>query len=267
MIDIRGLTCGYGKKVVLNTVDLCINKGEFFGIIGPNGSGKTTILRCITRLAKISKGEVLLDGRNMKDIPVGDSAKIIAVVSQNMPSLPMTVEEFILLGRIPYYNRLQFSERRSDISIAEKVMDLTGIRHLRDSLISEMSAGEVQLAFIARGLAQEPKLLLLDEPTSHLDITHQVSVLDLIKRLNRQEGLTVVIVLHDLNLASEYCDRLALVDNGTIKKCGTPDEVLTYRMIEDVYKTVVVVHQNPLSMKPFVMVVSQEVKHTCERNS
>lgn len=267
MIALKGVTCGYGKKIILDAIDLTVAHGEFFGIIGPNGSGKTTILRCITRLTRIMNGMVLLDGTDMKNITVGNSAKIIAVVSQNMPTLPMTVEEFVLLGRIPYYGRLQFSERPSDISITEKVMDMTGIAHLRKSLISQMSAGEVQLAFIARALAQEPRLLLLDEPTSHLDITHQVRILDLIKKLNRQEGLTVVIVLHDLNLASEYCDRLALVNEGKIARCGTPNEVLTYNTIEDVYKTVVVVRQNPLSRKPFVLIVSQEVKDTCEERS
>ena len=131
--------------------------------------------------------------------------------------------------------------------------------------MSEMSGGEVQLAFIARAIAQEPSLLLLDEPTAHLDITHQVGVLDLIKRLNRQYGLTVIIVLHDLNLASEYCDRLVLMDQGQIEKTGRPEEVLTYSNIEKVYKTVVVVEINPISGKPFVLVVSEEVKKKCER--
>jgi len=130
-----------------------------------------------------------------------------------------------------------------------------------------MSAGEVQLAFIARGLAQQPEILLLDEPTSHLDITHQAAILDLVKRLNRQEGLTVVIILHDLNLASEYCESLVLMDRGRIRKAGPPAEVIDYETIEDVYKTVVVVRQNPLSLKPFVMIVSEEVKEKCEKGS
>jgi len=267
VIEIKGLTCGYGKKTILHDVDLSVQKGQFFGIIGPNGSGKTTILRAITRLVKPVKGSILLDGVDMKDLHFGDVARKIAVVSQNMPLIAMTVREFVLLGRIPYYRKLQFYERDEDAAIAGKVMELTGIGHLKDSLMSEMSAGEVQLAFIARGLAQQPKVLLLDEPTSHLDITHQASVLDLVRRLNRQEGLTVIIILHDLNLASEYCDSLALVGNGSIKKTGRPGDVLDYKTIEDVYKTVVVVRQNPLSMKPFVMIVSEEVREKCENGS
>ena len=267
MIDIKGLTCGYGEKMVLRDIDLSIKKGQFFGIIGPNGSGKTTILRAITRLVNPVSGGIFLDGSNMKDIHFSNIAKKIAVVSQNMPLLAMSVREFVLLGRIPYYSKLQLFEKEEDMDIAGKVMEMTGILHLQDSLISEMSAGEVQLAFIARGLAQQPEVLLLDEPTSHLDITHQAGILDLVKRLNRQENLTVVIILHDLNLASEYCDSLALMDNGKVKRAGAPEEVLDYRTIEEVYKTVVVVHQNPLSMKPFVMIVSEEVKKKCEKGS
>ncbi len=267
MINITGLTCGYGTKTVLHDIDLSIKKGQFFGIIGPNGSGKTTVLRAITRLVRPVRGNILLDGTDVEGLHFNDVARKIAVVSQNMPLLAMTVREFVLLGRVPYYKKLQFFEKGSDMAIAEKVMEMTGVLHLQENLMSEMSAGEVQLAFIARGLAQQPSVLLLDEPTSHLDITHQAGILDLVKRLNRQEGLTVVIILHDLNLASEYCDSLALIDKGRIKKAGTPEEVLDYRTIEEVYKTVVVVRQNPLSMKPFVMIVSEEVKNKCEKGS
>ncbi len=267
MIDIKGLTCGYGDKIVLHDVDLSIKRGQFFGIIGPNGSGKTTILRAITRLVRPVRGGIFFEGTDMRYLHFNELAKNIAVVSQSMPLLEMTVREFVLLGRIPYYKKLQFFEKDEDTSIAVKVMEMTGILQLQDALMSEMSAGEVQLAFIARGLAQQPKVLLLDEPTSHLDITHQAGILDLVKRLNRQEGLTVVIILHDLNLASEYCDNMVLVDKGKIKKAGTPEEVLDYRTIEEVYNTLVVVRQNPLSMKPFVMIVSEEVKKKCEKGS
>lgn len=265
MIEIRGLTCGYGDKTILRDVSLSVRKGQFFGIIGPNGSGKTTLLKAITRLVKITGGEILLEGTDMRQLRVSQIARSLAVVSQTVPSLPMTVREFVLLGRTPYYRRFQFFEGGRDALIADKAMELTGIAHLKDALMSEMSAGEVQLAFIARGLAQEPKVLLLDEPTSHLDITHQVGILDLVRRLNRQEGLTVVIILHDLNLASEYCDTIALFGDGRVQKCGPPTEVLDYRAIEEVYKTVVIVRENPLSGKPFVLIVPEEVKEKCQK--
>ncbi len=265
MIEIRGLTCGYGDKTILRDVSLSVRKGQFFGIIGPNGSGKTTLLKAVTRLVKITGGEVLLEGTDMRQLRVNQVARSLAVVSQTVPSLPMTVREFVLLGRTPYYRRFQFFEDGRDGLIANKAMELTGIARLKDALMSEMSAGEVQLAFIARGLAQEPKVLLLDEPTSHLDITHQVGILDLVRRLNRQEGLTVVIILHDLNLASEYCDTIVLFGDGRVQKCGPPAEVLDYRAIEEVYKTVVIVRENPLSGKPFVLIVPEEVKEKCQK--
>ena len=265
MIRVSGLTCGYGSKIILYDIDILVEKGQFTGIIGPNGSGKTTVLRAITGLIKPARGKIYLENTDMVHLHVNEVSRKIAVVSQNMPLLAMTVREFVLLGRIPYYKKLQFFERATDAVIAEKAMEMTGVIHLQDSYISEMSSGEVQLAFIARALAQEPSVLLLDEPTSHLDITHQAGILDLVKRLNKQEGLTVVIILHDLNLASEYCDRLILMDKGRIKSSGTPEEVINYHDIEAVYNTVVVVEKNPLSLKPFVMVVSEEVKNKCTK--
>ncbi len=264
MIRIDHLTCGYGSKIVLDNINLEIEKGEFVGIIGPNGSGKTTIMRAITRLIKPVAGTIYLEGKNIGSFSHKGLAQKIAVVSQSLPVMAMSVREFVLLGRIPYYKELQFLESEKDLAIAESAMVMTDMIKLEDSYMSEMSGGEVQLAFIARAIAQEPSLLLLDEPTAHLDITHQVGVLDLIKRLNRQQGLTVIIVLHDLNLASEYCDRLVLMNQGQVQKTGRPEEVLTYSNIEKVYNTIVVVEKNPISGKPFVLVVSEEVKRKCE---
>lgn len=267
VIEFKGLTCGYGDKIVLRDIELSIGRGQFFGIIGPNGSGKTTMLKAITRLVKPTRGDVFLEGVDMKRLHVNDIARSLAVVSQTMPTLPMTVREFVLLGRIPYYKRFQLFEGSNDGLVADRAMELTGISRLKDALMSEMSSGEVQLAFIARGLTQEPKVLLLDEPTSHLDIAHQVGILDLVRRLNRQAGLTVIIILHDLNLASEYCDTIALIGDGRVRKCGPPADVLDYQTIEEVYKTVVIVRENPLSGKPFVLIVPEEVKEKWQKGS
>lgn len=260
MLEIKNLSCGYDSKIVLQDINFKTESGELIGIIGPNGSGKTTLLRAITRVLKPARGEIFFAGRNIGQLGFKELAKEIAVVSQNLEPGELTVEEFVLLGRIPWYKRFQFLETKRDKEVAERCMALTDISELKGQPMSEISGGERQLALIARALTQEPKLLLLDEPTAHLDITHQVAILDLIRRLNREFGLTVIMVLHDLNLAGEYCDRLILLNSGKIRKIGKPEEVLTYRIIEEVYKTVVVVERNPISSKPYILVVSEQEK-------
>lgn len=260
MLEINNLTCGYGSKIVLKDIDFNVKEQELIGIIGPNGSGKTTFIKAMTRILKPKKGLVLLNGKNIWQMKFKELAKQIAVVPQSFDGADMSVQDFVLLGRIPHFKRFQFLESKNDLRIAEKCMSLTDTLRLKNQLMSEISGGEKQLALIARALTQEPKLLLLDEPTSHLDITHQISILDLIKRLNKELMLTVITVLHDLNLASEYCKRLVLVNEGRIYKTGTPEEVLNYKSIEEVYKTIVVVEKNPISSKPYVLIVSEEEK-------
>jgi len=260
MLEIKDLTCGYDAKVVLEDINFKIKSGEFIGIIGPNGSGKTTLLRAITKVLKPRKGEIILGGENIGQLGFRELAKKVAVVSQNLEARYMTVEEFVLLGRIPWYKKFQFLETKQDEEVARKYMMLTDTLRLKDKLIGEISGGERQLALIARVLTQEPKLLLLDEPTAHLDIAHQVVILDLTRRLNREFGLTVIVVLHDLNLAGEYCDWLLLLNQGRIHKLGRPEEVLTAQIIGEVYKTVVVVERNPVSLKPYILVVSKQEK-------
>jgi iron complex transport system ATP-binding protein len=257
MLDISNLTCGYGAGFAIREINLRVPAGEIVGIIGPNGSGKTTLLRAITRSLKPARGAIRLEGRDIRRMTIRDLARRMAVVSQSAESGFMTVEEFVLLGRTPYYGRFLFLESKHDLKIARDAMASTDVLRLKDQLMSRISGGERQLALIARALAQEPRLLLLDEPTTYLDITHQVAILDLIRRLNLQGALTVMMVLHDLNLAGEYCHRLALFDGGAIYKSGLPEEVLDYRVIEKVYKTLVIVGQNPISHKPYVMAVSE----------
>lgn len=256
LLKIKNLSAGYDENIVLHDIGCTVSQGELIGIIGPNGSGKTTLLRAITRILKPHKGEILIDGKNIWKIPLKEISQMVAVSSQLLDPVLTTVEEYILLGRLPYYRKYQFFETSKDETIVERYMRLTDTFRLKESLMTELSGGERQLASIARALAQEPILLLLDEPTSHLDITHQAQIMELIGRLNRELGLTVLMVLHDLNLASEYCSRLLLLNNGSIHKLGTPEEVLTYRTIEEVYKTVVLVKKNPLSGKPYVFLIT-----------
>ena len=161
------------------------------------------------------------------------------------------------MGRIPHLKRLQF-ETKKDIEVVERALSVTDTLSLRDKRIDELSAGERQRVTIARALSQEPVLLFLDEPTSHLDIGHQIQILDLLKRLNRKNYLTIVMILHDLNLASAYCNRIALLNNGAIYKQGRPEEVLTYQNIEAVYKTIVLVSNNPATGRPNIALVPGE---------
>ncbi len=258
MLEVKNLTCGYDTKFILKDININVNNRELIGIIGPNGSGKTTFLRAITRILKPVQGTILLEGKDIWQMGFKELAKKIAVVPQSVNANIMSIEEFVLLGRIPHFQGFQFLETKKDLEIAERCMTLTDTFRLKNRLMSEISGGERQLALIARALVQEPKLLLLDEPTAHLDITHQVEILDLIKRLNRDFGLTVIMVLHDLNLASEYCQRLVLINEGRIHKIGAPFEVLNYKIIEEVYKTTVVVERNPISSKPYILLVSEE---------
>jgi len=279
MLAINDLTCGYAclpcaalaKKgpssardsgFFIRDINLRVASGEIIGIIGPNGSGKTTLLRTITRVLKPMHGAIFIEGENIRRMKTGALARKVAVVSQSAESGFMTVEEFVLLGRTPYYERFRFFETKNDLQIARDAMALTDSLKLKDKFMGQISGGERQLALIARALAQEPKLLLLDEPTTFLDITHQVGILDLVRRLNRNFGLTVIMVLHDLNLAGEYCHRLALFNNGEIYKFGLPEEVLDYHIIEEVYKTVVVVEKNPISHKPYVLAISEAARET-----
>ncbi len=256
---IEKLSCGYNNKFNISDISMEIDRGMLVGIIGPNGCGKTTLLKGITGELKNKSGNVTLNGKTLNKISYREKARIIAVVSQDIEVPEMPVDEYILMGRMPYHNNFQFFDTKEDIAISENYMNLTQVDHLKNKYLNRLSGGERQMISITRALVQEPELLLLDEPTSHLDITHQVKVLNLVQRMNEQFGLTVLMVIHDLNLAGEYCNKLIMLNNGKIHTTGTPDEVLTYTNIEEVYKTVVVTKTNPVSEKPLVCLVSEKI--------
>ncbi len=256
--EIKDFSCGYPGKFILAEISFEINKGDFVGIIGPNGSGKTTLFKGISGELNALAGGSKLNGEFIQKMSLRERAQNLAIVTQNIEVGSMTVEEYVLMGRIPYRKQFQFFETKNDFAIAEKYMELTGVTPLKDKYMNALSGGEQQLAGIARALTQEPQLLLLDEPTSHLDITHQVQILNLIRRLSEELGLTVLMIIHDLNLAGEYCDSLIMMQNGRMRKKGLPQEVLNYADIEAVYNTVVITRTNPVSGKPVVFLVSEE---------
>lgn len=249
---------GYGKEMVINDVTFQTGIGDFLGIIGPNGSGKSTLLKLMSKVLPIISGSVSLGKDDIVKLSLKEFCRKAAFVSQDtLINFSFSVEEIVMMGRIPHLKRLEQATGKDFKKVAE-ALEMTDTSGLRDKLIDELSSGERQRVIIAKALAQEPTLLFLDEPTSHLDIGHQIQVLDLLKKLNRQNQLTIVMVIHDLNLASEYCSRILLLDQGKIFKQGTPQEVLTYQNIESVYKTVVLVKNNPINSKPYVVLVSGE---------
>ncbi|HUL37825.1 MAG TPA: ABC transporter ATP-binding protein [Thermodesulfobacteriota bacterium] len=250
MIEVSSISFRYREEWVLEDVSFRVEKGEFVGVIGPNGSGKTTLLKMLYRLLSPQKGEILFELVPMRKMDRTDIAKRIAVVAQETQLLfPFSVLETVLMGRSPYLGHLMF-ESEKDLEIAKKAMEWTETFSFAERPMDELSGGERKRVFIARALAQEPEVILLDEPTANLDIHHQIDFLDLILTLNRERGLTILMASHDMNVASEFCDRLILLQGGRIYQIGTPDEVITRENIEKVYGCEVWVDQNPFSGMP-----------------
>jgi iron complex transport system ATP-binding protein len=236
VIAIKNLSFAYrnGTKVLKN-VDLDIKNGYFFGILGPNGSGKTTLLRCITRTVDVPPGKVWIDGKDVKVLKRREIARRVGVVPQEVSyEFDFTVQEVVSMGRYPHLGRFEF-ESPKHRAVVKKAMEFTEVLGLKDKAITRISGGEKQRVMIAQAFAQEPDILLLDEPTKNLDIGHTLDILDLIKRSNRKVGVTVVAVLHDLNLAARYCDRVALFDKGKVFAVGSVPKVLSPRNISKVF--------------------------------
>jgi len=256
-LDVLGVECAYGAVKVIDGMTFSIGQGCFAGIIGPNGSGKSTLLRCISRTLKPVRGTVLLQGESLYKMSPREVARKMAVVPQETAvNFPFTVEEIIMMGRSPHLGRFQ-AEGKRDYEITSRSMDLTNTRHLAGRQITAISGGERQRVIIAKALAQEPELILLDEPTSHLDINQQVEILSLLQRLNREGGLTVLAVFHDLNLAAQFCDLMILMHGGKAYRVGKPDEVLTAENIEEVYGTRVLVKKHPVTGRPAVFLLTR----------
>jgi iron complex transport system ATP-binding protein len=259
MIDVQSVSFRYQKDWVLQDISFQVGKGEFIGVIGPNGSGKTTLLKILYHLLSPQQGDVLFELAPLKRMSRMDIAKKIAVVAQEAyPLFPFRVIEIVLMGRSPYLGYLMFESRR-DLEVAKRAMEWTETLNLSERPIDELSGGERKRVFIARALAQEPEVILLDEPTANLDIHHQLEFLDLILSLNREKGLTIVMATHDMNVASEFCDRLILLRGGKVYKTGAPQEVITQETIETVYGCEVWVDQNPVSRKPRISLLRKEM--------
>jgi iron complex transport system ATP-binding protein len=267
MVDLKieGVDCFYDSAKILENVSFSVETGNFVGILGPNGSGKTTLLKSISRVLKPKKGAILLDSKDVYKLKTGEVAKQMAVVPQDSNiAFSFSVLQVVLMGRTPHLRRMQ-TESDVDLAIARRAMEYTGTWQLADRLVNELSGGERQRVIIARALTQEPKVLLLDEPTSHLDICNQLEIMDLLKQLCDQKKLLIVGVFHDFNLAARYCSSIILLKKGKIVATGKTAEVLTGDNIKNVFGIDVIVNKHPVTDLPYVIPVSRP-KETLRRN-
>ncbi|MBI4552607.1 MAG: heme ABC transporter ATP-binding protein [Candidatus Latescibacteria bacterium] len=261
------ISCGYGTRPVLHEVTFDLHRGEMLGVLGPNGSGKSTLIRALTKTLPLESGRVLLYGQEVTTLSLKKMARTVAVISQN-GEIPFafTALDVVLMGRTPHLGRFQ-RETRRDLDIALEAMRRADAIQFKDRVIHELSGGERQRVIIARALAQEPTVLLLDEPTSHLDLSHQIEAFDLLDHLCKADHLAVLCVLHDLNLAAEYCSRLMIIHQGRVFATGSPSDILTAEHIKDVYGATVAVTESPYTGAPQVLIMPRKNfrKETHER--
>lgn len=249
--EAKDITVGYGEHTVLKSVSLAIEQGGFLGILGPNGCGKTTFLRSLSKVLKPEDGVVYIDGKTVSSYDAKTFAKTVGCVSQETETgFEFSVRDIVLMGRHPHIGRLA-PLTAGDYAIADEAMRFTNTLQFKDRLVTELSGGERQRVLIAKTLAQQPKILLLDEPTNHLDVCHQIEILQLIRSLTPK--ITVIGVLHDLNLASYFCDRIVLMEKGQILSVGTPAEVLTPEQVYNVFSVRMIVSPHPVTGKPYLI--------------
>ena len=262
-IGVHHLSCEVEALRLLNDVCLEAGRGSLVGLIGPNGAGKTTLLRAMSGILRATEGTVRLNGADMASLSSQEVAADVALVPQIAPyTHGFTSMELVMMGRYPHLGRFQV-EGREDGRIAERAMRLTETERYADRTLDTLSGGERQRVFVARALAQQPRFLLLDEPTSNLDVLHQLQAMELVRSLVI-DGLTAVAAIHDLNLAARYCDRLALMKSGSIIAEGAPEEVLSPETLEAAFGVRAAVYRDPVTGAPTVGVIGPAGKHPFE---
>ncbi|MFW5972151.1 MAG: ABC transporter ATP-binding protein [Bacillota bacterium] len=271
MLKIKNLDFSYGSQKILDNINLAVNNGDFIGIIGPNGSGKSTLLKNISKHLDSDSGFIYLNSKLLGDINLQELARTMSVVPQETGvNYSFSVYDLVMMGRNPYQNRWGRIIEEDKRKVREALLQ-TDTMKFSNKNINQLSGGEKQRVILARALAQEPELLLLDEPTASLDINYQQDVFDILASLNEELNLTIIVVSHDLNLSSQYCDKLILLNKGQIYTVGHPDQVLTARNISDVYGTDVMIERNSLTDRPYVIMVptrnKQKVKAGKNSNS
>ena len=260
-IEVEGVDFAYPGRpagrpaFAIRDLGFAVGAGEIFGVIGPNASGKTTLIRLLSRVLAPDRGDIRLEGRSLRLLARVEVARAVAVVPQDVPAgFAFTVAELVLMGRYPHAPG-RFLETRGDRLEAERAMDALGVRDLAGEPLDHLSGGERQRALLARALCQRPRVLVLDEPTAHLDLKHQAECVGWLRRLNRASGLTVVLVSHDLSLAAEVADRLLLMQAGRGVRVGPPGAVLEEGLLASVYGCRVAVDKHPVSGHPAVHVI------------
>ena len=234
-VAIKDLSFSFGKDLVLEQVNLQLETGRFYAVLGPNGSGKTTLLRTIAKLLDVNADTIVINEKDINIIRQKNLARELAVVPQNTEvQFDFSVLDLVLMGRAPYLGRFA-TEGKEDLELAREAMELTGTWELRDRTIQTLSGGERQRVIIARAITQNTRIILLDEPVSHLDLYHQIGLLKQIKTLNRTKGVTVLAVFHDPNLAAAFSDYLIFMKQGKIHSLGPPEEVLKQELIKEIY--------------------------------
>lgn len=251
VIEGKEIEIGYGDKIAVHKANIKINEGEVVTIIGPNGSGKSTLIKALSRCLKLRSGSVTIDGININKIPTKTVAKKMAILPQvKSVSSDITVESLVSYGRFPH---LDFKNRltKDDHEIVDWAMEKTGLTKLKDRNVMTLSGGERQRAWIAMALAQKPQVLMLDEPTTYLDISYQLEVLELVKELNQTLGITVVMVLHDLNQAARYSDNIYVLKDGHMCDYGKPNEIMKSNLLKDVFRIEADVYEDKVNQCPY----------------
>lgn len=260
VLQAHGLGFAYGSRQVLEAVDLELRAGEVVGLLGPNGSGKSTLLKVLSGVLPGYSGSASLDGHELRALPRREIARTLAVVPQETSfGFPWSALEVVLMGRHPHLGRLAF-ESAHDLEIARLALARCGAAAFENRGVLELSSGERQRVVLARALAQEPRVLLLDEPTSFLDVRHQVEIYELVRKLAAEHGMAVLTVLHELNLAAEYCDRIYLLHRGRIEAAGETEEVLTWANLTRVFETDLYVGRHELTGKLLVVPLSERAR-------
>ena len=235
ILDIKNISLIFRNKLILENVSFSVTAGEFFVIIGPNGAGKTSLLKVLSGLQKNQHGSVTIKDKNISKYRRRNLSQVMAIVPQHIEvGFPFTVADTVIMGRTPHLGILGL-EGKNDFDIAEEAMKFTDVVHLADRKLYQLSGGELQRAIIARAICQQPEIILLDEPTTALDPAHQLKIMDLMEKFRREHGTTIVMVSHDLNLASMYGDRMLLLKEGRVVKTGAPKEVLNKALLEESY--------------------------------